>query len=430
MLELPVNIFKYLKKNNEYTGHSIVSCPENLYDGAVVIPSLAEKDNLPPLLKSLEDNTSDIIEKVLIIFVVNNTPEANDAIKQNNLESIELLKDYNGKLNLCIVDASTKGNELNSKNGGVGLARKIGMDFALTKLNYNFINPFIACTDGDSTLSNDYLESIYNEFKEENIHAAYVDYNHTLTGDEEINRAIINYEIFLRYYVIGLKYAGSPYAFHTIGSTMVCSADAYVKIGGMNKRKAGEDFYFMEKLAKNYEVKFISKGKVFPSSRPSWRVPFGTGQRVQRHISNERDEYLVYHPECFDVLKKWNAIFLDNGLDISRLLDESKVISKKLHEFLLENKFEESMYKIKANCKTEIQLDKQKRFWFDGFRTLKLIHFLRDNEFGSIETFEGTRMLMENFSFNLPSETNKFSTVEIQYEFLLKLREFEKQIMN
>ncbi|RMD48985.1 MAG: hypothetical protein D6830_05785, partial [Ignavibacteria bacterium] len=97
MLELPVNIFKYLKKNNEYTGHSIVSCPDGLYDGAVVIPSLAEKDNLPPLLKSLEDNTSDIIEKVLIIFVVNNTPEANDAIKQNNLESIELLKDYNGK---------------------------------------------------------------------------------------------------------------------------------------------------------------------------------------------------------------------------------------------------------------------------------------------------------------------------------------------
>ena len=70
--------------------------------------------------------------------------------------------------------------------------------------------------------------------------------------DNDETKAIICYEIFLRYYVLGLKFAKSDYAFHTIGSTMLCTPDAYVKVEGMNKRKAAEDFYFLEKLAKIY----------------------------------------------------------------------------------------------------------------------------------------------------------------------------------
>ena len=34
---------------------------------------------------------------------------------------------------------------------------------------------------------------------------------------------------------------------------MLCTPDAYVKVEGMNKRKAAEDFYFLEKLAKIFQ---------------------------------------------------------------------------------------------------------------------------------------------------------------------------------
>ena len=37
---------------------------------------------------------------------------------------------------LGFIDAATSGNELDEKNGGVGLARKIGMDAALSLFNY------------------------------------------------------------------------------------------------------------------------------------------------------------------------------------------------------------------------------------------------------------------------------------------------------
>jgi hypothetical protein len=38
------------------------------------------------------------------------------------------------------------------------------------------------------------------------------------------------------------------YAYHTVGSAMAVKAYQYVKVGGMNRRQAGEDFYFIQKL--------------------------------------------------------------------------------------------------------------------------------------------------------------------------------------
>jgi hypothetical protein len=42
----------------------------------------------------------------------------------------------------------------------------------------------------------------------------------------EEDQAIRRYELFLRAYVLGLARAGSPCAFHTVGSAMACTAEA------------------------------------------------------------------------------------------------------------------------------------------------------------------------------------------------------------
>jgi len=103
--------------------------------------------------------------------------------------------------------------------------------------------------------------------------------------------AICCYEIFLRYWVLGLKYAKSPWAFHSIGSTIVTSTDSYLKVRGMNKREAGEDFYFLNKLAKIGSIDYIRDTCVFPSARSSSRVPFGTGKRIERFLSGQKQEW-------------------------------------------------------------------------------------------------------------------------------------------
>ena len=178
------------------------------------------------------------------------------------------------------------------------LPLEIGMDLVLEHFDYNDSSKnILLCLDADCTVQNNYITEIHKCFKEEKCSAAYVQFEHTLTADDENNLAIICYEIFLRYYVLGLEIAASPYAFHTIGSTMACDVESYVNVQGMNKKKAAEDFYFMEKLSKNVKIQKISNAKVYPSSRGSWRVPFGTGRSVTRYLSKQQNEYLLYSPK-------------------------------------------------------------------------------------------------------------------------------------
>lgn len=424
---LPRIVKKYLDKHIASLNYSPVKNNGNLYEAVCVIPSLAESENIDALLDSLMHNKSEYIEKTLFLFVVNNIEEAAEDIKQDNYRTLKKLLDYRGSLNIDVIDASSEGNATESKNGGVGLARKIGMDNALLKFNYNGSSRnIIICLDADCTVSHNYLESIFMAFEDRSVKAGYVRFEHTLSGNEEIDRAIINYEIFLRYYLLGLKYAGSPYAFHTIGSTMLCDYESYISIGGMNKKKAGEDFYFMEKLAKNFPITEIKSGVVYPSSRPSLRVPFGTGQRINRFLKHERNEYLVYNHESFLLLKKWIAAFhQSNETDAAILMNKGKEISPLLYEFLRENDFEKSWNKILMNTKTEEQLEKQKRYWFDGFRTLKLIHYLREKGYKDVDTFDGVNSLAKLIGLAPPIGINKSSPISEQIKVLKFLRNID-----
>ena len=97
---------------------------------------------------------------------------------------------------------------------------------------------------------------------------------------------IAAYELHLRYHVRVQKWIGFPYAFQTIGSAMAVRAWAYVKQGGMNRRHAGEDFYFLQKISWLGPISELSTVTVFPSPRLSGRVPFGTGKAVGDYIES------------------------------------------------------------------------------------------------------------------------------------------------
>ena len=425
---LPDNVSKYLSKYRfgEYT-------PEypggKYFNNIAVIPALKEYKNILRLIESLEKCNDKYFHETLFLFVINNTASASEEIIADNAKSITYLRKLiNGRgiLNIGLIDASAEGNALPEKEGGVGLARKIGMDAALTLFNYkNSRKKILICLDADCTVGSDYLTRIVEEFNLKGYDAAYVNFEHPLDNGEN-KAAIICYEIFLRYYVLGLMYASSPYAIHTIGSTMICSYEGYIKVEGMNKKKAAEDFYFMEKLCKNYPIYKIAGTKVYPSSRGSWRVPFGTGQRVNRYLAKTQNEYLLYSPGSFDVLKKWLDLFHNTCIKTSEeYLAEAKSIHPSLFDFLNENNFKASWDKIKDNCRNKAQILKQKHFWFDGFRTLKLIHYLRDNGFPQIEMFEAVEIMLKKTDggtgIKISGDYN--SSLDEQIIFLRKLRE-------
>jgi hypothetical protein len=415
----------------------------NKFSGVIVIPALAEFENIKNLLSSLSQNQPDYFNDVLILFVINNSPLEKDEFKYDNSFSLQLLRDIINKrnkednfineiissgLNIGLIDASSEGNELPSKDAGAGLARKIGMDAALTFINYQEIsNPFIVCLDADCKVSKNYLTELINSFLKKNTTSAFINFEHTPEGSSEQRSALICYENYLRYYVLSLKLAGSHFAFHTIGSTMACSCSNYIKAGGMNKRKAGEDFYFMEKLGKISDVEYIKNTTVYPSSRTSWRVPFGTGQRINRFLSGIQNEYMLYSFDSFLILKEWLTVFNDpDRIEAQELLSEAGNINPSLYNFLLENNFEYSWEKILRNSKTKEQVNKQKLFWFDGFRTLKLIHFLRDNGFQMMPMFDALDNLFNYYKFTKPAEKREaIPPVNVQNEYLSGLRTLE-----
>jgi hypothetical protein len=223
-----------------------------------------------------------------------------------------------------------------------------------------------------------------------------VDFSHQAPAGLPHTVAIRCYEIFLRYYVLGLRYAGSPYAFHTIGSTMVCTADAYAAVRGMNSREAAEDFYFLVKLAKVCTIGGITATEVHPSARPSARVPFGTGRQMIRFLQEGKREYLLYDPRVFGVLKQWlSTVYAHPDREGSALQAAAEEIEPRLGAFLRTKGFDETWDRIRSNCRDTAVLKRQFSSWFDGFKTLKLIHNLTEEGYPRLPMFIAVEGLME-----------------------------------
>jgi len=456
-MELPAVVIKYLNKygSDKWNAEWI---PFNNVNNIIVIPSIKEYNNLPTVLLSLSENDPEHFNDTLVLFVINNSESAGQDITADNELSLKMLRGIIHKtagddfsqiliksgLNIAVVDASSKGLAMPDKDAGVGMARKIGMDAALKLFDYSSSHKkILICLDADCTVEINYINEIVRTYNENDISAAVTDYAHNISGDDNSIPAIICYEIFLRYYVLGLHYAGSVYAYESIGSCMSCDYEHYIKIEGMNKRKAAEDFYFLEKLAKllikpDKKENTYKKGiyticgtTVHPSPRGSWRVPFGTGQRVNRFIGGQHNEYVLYDPAYFDILKKWLNLFGSSGSNsgAKEILSAAEDIHPELFNFLSGQNFKSDWEHILKNSKSPEQLEKQEVIWFDGFRTMKLIHHLRDAACSEINMFDALDKLFAIMNY-APLRKNEFGTpgIDKQKEFLTYLREIERKL--
>jgi hypothetical protein len=423
---LPDNVINYLKKF-AYTNWRLEKESDKLYDNIVVVPSLAEFERIYNCINSLERNNEKILKRTLVIIVINNSDKSETEIVDNNRKTFQLLSNYSGKLDINFIDAFSEGNALKKKLAGVGFARKIGLDLALTKFDYSTSEKKILFwLDADCEVEQNYLEVVTDTFKHRNLNSSVIEYEHKINDQDAEARAMVCYETFLRYFKLGLVYAKSHYDYHAIGSTIVCDVDSYIKAGGMNTKQAGEDFYFLEKLAKQNKVETIKETIVYPSSRKSWRVPFGTGQRITRYLKNIQDEYLVYNPMSFELLKNWLEFFSsDSTIDSDKIIVEAKKINVHLYNFLVEQKFEKSWNKILNNSESIDEIRKQKIFWFDAFRTLKLIHFLRQKLYNDINVYEALKFFSTKIDLNFDLNIEKAKKdYQLQKQILISLRNY------
>lgn len=303
-----------------------------------------------------------------------------------------LLQDPLAARDILLVDRFSEGRKLPAR-GGVGHARKIGCDLAAGLFHRERIqSSWIHCTDADVHLPDSYFQCSDRQENRSREYAALVyPFRHVggrETADQgDVNRATQLYELSLRYYVAGMKFARSPYAFHTIGSTLAVDAHHYAKVRGFPRREAGEDFYLLNKLAKVGRVLELEQlpgcEAIEIAARRSDRVPFGTGAAVNAitALANPVTDFRFYNPAVFELLRQWlqswPAIWQSRS-------DELDLIQQPLLTALENLGAQQALQHAFSHSSDPDQFTRQMHTWFDAFRTLKLIHALRDCHFPSV----------------------------------------------
>lgn len=363
---------------------------DRTYQSILVIPLFDEA------LNCLETVLPQGIHHTLIIAVVNAAVDADIAaihhtqafLNQFPCQPEAAFTVVEQPLNntLLLVDCCTPTRQLPPKQG-VGLARKIGGDIALTCIAAQKVkSPWIHCTDGDAQLPEDYFDTPNFD---RDVAVAIYPFAH-----QPQHLDILHYEILLRYYVLGLAQANSPYAFQTIGSLLKINAEHYAKVRGFPKRKAAEDFYMLNKLAKTGKVIRLQHPTITLSSRRSHRVPFGTGATMVQ--LSRAPGIVLYHPQIFWELRQW--LSLDHHLwqyfqHRTPSLKDKIPLQSWWQQQALSGSLLQTLLYLKADRALYLALQQSRDFehfkfylstWFDAFRTLKFIHYQRDNFWPSL----------------------------------------------
>ena len=390
----------------------------------VVIPSCNEQ-GLITSLKALVacDDTRCAVE---VLVIINDSDQSREEIRNQNRQTFEearqWIKSNTTEKRQILIHYESK---IPHKQAGVGMARKIGMDEAVRRLEKaNKGNGIIVSFDADSVCDPNYLRAIEGHFlSNSKCTGASIYFEHPFEGDltENHYQGVIRYELFLRYYINALRYAGFPYAFQTVGSSMAVRSAIYQKQGGMNKRKAGEDFYFLHKIIPLGDFTEINNTRVIPSARASDRVPFGTGKAIQAWLDGYDRQYHTYHPDIFKDLKVFlgeiDQLFRAGPADFDRCFGKWP---ESIRVFLAENDFSTRLKEINRYCGPTREAFLKRFFtWFNGFKVLKYAHFARDNFYENVEIEQAVQWLLPEY----PGVEQPPATARQQ---LLEIRKFDR----
>jgi hypothetical protein len=362
----------------------------------VVIPCFRE----PQIKQTLESLKACLLPscKVEVIVLINHSEIASTAVKEyNNTTYAELVEWIANNEMEGLRFYAPAPIELKKKWAGAGLARKKGMDEAVRRFNkLGTPDGVVVSLDADTLVQENYLVEIENYFQQNTKHVgATLAFEHQKEGlQQKQQEGILLYEKYLNYYKHALDFTGYPYSMFTIGSAFAVRALAYVKRGGMNRRQAGEDFYFLQNLVQMGTVGEINATCVFPSARLSDRVPFGTGPILQKWMKGEEDLTLSYNFQAFVDLK---ALFeVKNSLyKINKTAFENRLydLPAPVAEFIQYDRFWKELENLNKNCSTLQTF--QTRFYqtFNAFKILKYLNFAHENYFRKTDLEEQTQLL-------------------------------------
>lgn len=411
----------------------INACRAGRYRWVLVVPVFDEAlDCIDTLIQEL--NFEPDTKSLLVIQVLNVPDDANeDAIARTQAalpdSASATPKQLAHGIDVLTLDAVSKPLPADQ---ATGLARKIGNDIACQLLAQGHITTPILCnTDADAILPGDYFARITRARAEAtrsfshptshstqavtsaaNTTAWVMPFEH-LSDDPQLKQAGTIYELYLRALQLNLHRCGSPYAYPALGSVLAIDPIYYAKSRGFPKRRAGEDFYLLNKLAKLGEVSYLTGRPIRLAARASLRVPFGTGPAIakllnidpvkiepQTHRPYERLE--TYALESFALLRQFYAGL--GELEASDTKSHSDLAARKLPKawqdpdllWLLKRLgVPGAVVRLRKNHRSTHTLQRAMHEWFDALKTVRFLnearHFHADepliNQFKHLQSF-------------------------------------------
>jgi hypothetical protein len=263
-------------------------------------------------------------------------------------------------------------------------------------------------------------------------------YEHPYPKCEQQTSAIVAYELWLRYIERGLRIANSPYAYQTIGSCIVVRAQAYAHADGMPRRQAGEDFYLLQKLTKNFyitkrhargSIQTIAETCVYPSARISTRVPFGTGPAMKHCMDEGLMRYQEVEPAgaFFDLQQLFAClpeVFIQGRDSLIR-----EICSPTCIKYLDSINTWKTLEKISANYSDSASFERGFHTWFDALKTKQYTHFYKEIQ-GPQWIFDALKEVFshsdQDYLLNdLPDVSRETPILDSQKKWLQRMRRLE-----
>ncbi|WP_028876332.1 hypothetical protein [Teredinibacter turnerae] len=405
---------KYLAQYAETESSELNELPELTWQRVVVIPAFRESDQFLRRFKHTYGTLA--APSTMLVLVVNrpdsisHCPENHQLIEacyqhfgpllwqKNNLSMMS-----EGPLTLLLVDRETVPIPVKQ---GVGLARKIGCDLAAALFEKKRLTtPWIHSTDADTHLPENYFSPPDHCI---NRGAQVFNFRHFGSdADPDCAEATHIYEQHLNYYRDGLSWAGSPYNFYTLGSSLAIHAETYAQVRGFPRKAGGEDFYLLNKAAKLQPIVQRQEVTLQINARRSDRVPFGTGPAVAKILALQAkgNAFATYDPRVFIYLKNWLAYapslwtilqsFPKSPLDAANLKACTDAVPKALFPAVSALNFDAFLQHAAKQCRTDRGFWQHFHAWFDAFATLKFIHFLQASNFPPIPIDQALRDFAE-----------------------------------
>ena len=331
------------------------------YQHALVVPIYDEQEDCLAQVLQHQDG-----QNCLVIAVVNAPKDAPTDALVRTKSLLRKVADH-APVDVLLVDGVTE--PFNPK-AGVGLARKLGTDIATALFAQgNIESPWLLQTDADAELPMGYFST------EMPPTGAVVFAHEHHSDDSQLHQAASLYDRHMTYYVDGLTYAGSGYAYPTLGSTIAVHAQSYAAVRGYPKRNAAEDFYLLNKVAKIAGVTPIMSPRIRIRARHSHRMPFGTGPALSVICQNLTTDpsgafYQSYHPASFELLRNTLNYF-------NSFANDAAVAAKPIAD-MLETlgfaKLQRSIFEQYHSTTRRLEVLHQ---WFDAGKTLRFIHLAR-----------------------------------------------------